>query len=368
MPSAGRISNGAGMQTLLEICDLVKMRKIIISLSVVAAVAAAVIAGTTAFFSDTEQSTGNTFTAGTIDIAVNGQNPWSQSAPFVMADMKPSQVDYTNFTINNVGTNPVNVWKKVSGVVTEENGVNEPEQAYYTANPNENGKSNIDSVIQYDLSVVVKNGSGVAQWNQTLYNMDKTITQINALGGDGTFLGMIPAGWSMDVTESYHMLADTGNWAQSDKMTFNITLTAVQLTGTAILEDKDTSNWRVKSETAPTGTLTYGVKDSKLNFSFTGVAPLNGTGYSLIMYKEPFSTPSDGPGFPRQVIVLASANSDGSGNVNIPLTSTELNSNLLNAKIWLVKSSDLSGSTMNGWNPSAYLFDTGLIDYYDSDL
>ena len=47
------------------------MKKIILSLSVIAAVAAVVVGATTAFFSDTETSTGNTFTAGSIDLKVD---------------------------------------------------------------------------------------------------------------------------------------------------------------------------------------------------------------------------------------------------------------------------------------------------------
>ncbi len=66
------------------------MKKILISLSIVGAVAAIAIGATTAYFSDTETSTGNTFSAGTIDIAVNGQNPWEIQEPFIFADMKPS--------------------------------------------------------------------------------------------------------------------------------------------------------------------------------------------------------------------------------------------------------------------------------------
>ena len=46
-------------------------KKIIISLSVIAAVAAIAIGGTIAYFSDTETSTGNTFTAGEIDLTVD---------------------------------------------------------------------------------------------------------------------------------------------------------------------------------------------------------------------------------------------------------------------------------------------------------
>jgi len=365
------------------------MKKILLSVAIIGAVAAIVVGATTAYFSDTETSTGNTFTAGTIDIAVDDQNPWSQSVPFVLADMKPSQVDYTNFAIKNVGTNPTNVWKKVSGVTVDENGVNEPECVAYggtwTGGTKQNGildidcanydqamiNNKIDEVITYDLSVIVKDNQNQPIWNQTLYNMNKTIAQIDAMGGNGTFLGMIPSGYSMDVTESYHMASSTENWAQSDKMTFNITVTAEQLTGVAILENKDqVAPWRVLGEDAYTGTLTYGVKDSKFNYSFAGVTPLVGTNYSLIVYAEPFSTPA-GNGWPRPVIILGNAMSNGAGNVSIPSTSLELNTNLLNAKVWLVKSSDLTGNTMNTWDSSTEtnsLFDTGLIDYYDADL
>jgi len=46
-------------------------KKILVSLSVIAAVAAVVVGGTVAYFSDTEVSTGNTFTAGTLDLLVD---------------------------------------------------------------------------------------------------------------------------------------------------------------------------------------------------------------------------------------------------------------------------------------------------------
>ena len=47
------------------------MKKILLSVSIIAAVAAVVFGITTAFFSDTETSTGNTFTAGAIDLKID---------------------------------------------------------------------------------------------------------------------------------------------------------------------------------------------------------------------------------------------------------------------------------------------------------
>ena len=49
-------------------------KKILISLCVIGAVAAIVVGGTIAFFSDTETSTGNTFTAGAIDLTVDNES------------------------------------------------------------------------------------------------------------------------------------------------------------------------------------------------------------------------------------------------------------------------------------------------------
>ena len=62
-------------------------KNILISLSVIGAVAAIVIGGTIAYFSDTETSTGNTLTAGVIDIVVDGQNPWNKTYSAAMLDI-----------------------------------------------------------------------------------------------------------------------------------------------------------------------------------------------------------------------------------------------------------------------------------------
>ena len=50
------------------------MKKILISLAIIAAAAAIIVGATTAFFSDTETSTGNTFTAGAIDLKIDNES------------------------------------------------------------------------------------------------------------------------------------------------------------------------------------------------------------------------------------------------------------------------------------------------------
>lgn len=50
------------------------MKKILVSVSIIAAVAAVVVGATTAYFSDTETSIGNTFTAGAIDLGIDNSS------------------------------------------------------------------------------------------------------------------------------------------------------------------------------------------------------------------------------------------------------------------------------------------------------
>jgi predicted ribosomally synthesized peptide with SipW-like signal peptide len=67
-------------------------KKILLSLSVIGTVAAIAIGGTIAYFSDVEESTGNTFTAGTLDllIDIDGVLLPSLNGPiFNLTDMKP---------------------------------------------------------------------------------------------------------------------------------------------------------------------------------------------------------------------------------------------------------------------------------------
>ena len=63
-------------------------KKIIISLSVIGAVAAIAVGGTIAYFSDTETSSGNTFTAGTLNLTVN-TNDGTNTVVFNVSDVKP---------------------------------------------------------------------------------------------------------------------------------------------------------------------------------------------------------------------------------------------------------------------------------------
>ena len=121
-------------------------KKILISLAVIGVVAAIAIGGTIAYFSDTETSTGNTFTAGAIDLKIDnesyvtndagvlvrsGNTSWGLSDLtnqlfFNFADLKPGDIGEDTISIH-VDSN--DAWACMAARITgtPENGVNDPE-------------------------------------------------------------------------------------------------------------------------------------------------------------------------------------------------------------------------------------------------
>lgn len=192
------------------------------ALLIIGVVSAAAGAGTFAFFNDTEVAQNNTFTAGTIDIAVDDQNPWQ--ATYTIGDMKPSFKRWINFTIQNNGTNPTHLYKHLNvtnqsdAIHTEPEDVEDPDGT----------RNDIASVIDYSLRIEVTDENGTAVRNATIFTQTDgvTVTDVNSSWID---LGTLQPGHEMHVTQDYHMQSDVTNWAQGDRMTFDIEVMADQL-------------------------------------------------------------------------------------------------------------------------------------------
>ena len=84
------------------------MKKIIFSLAIIAAVGAIAIGATRAYFSDTETSAGNTFTAGTLSINLYNQNT-TDALQFLLANWAPGDETLVNFDVLNAGSLPINI-------------------------------------------------------------------------------------------------------------------------------------------------------------------------------------------------------------------------------------------------------------------
>ena len=106
-------------------------KKILASVFIIGLLAFGLGYGTYSYFHDTETSTGNVFTAGTIDISIDPTGGQDVVTVDGDVELKPSQIGYTTTVIKNVGTNPCEVWKHITNVDNREHGITEPEQEYY---------------------------------------------------------------------------------------------------------------------------------------------------------------------------------------------------------------------------------------------
>ena len=394
------------------------MKKIILSLAIVAAAAAIVIGGSIAYFSDTETSVGNTFTAGTIDISVAGQNPWNSEYPMVLD--KPCETNYINFTIRNVGENPANVWKRINDVQTDDGDTSycgassEPEYVEGSGTFGEdvcvNGvgpganyieQNNLAAYMIYDMyichGVIGSVGSecpiigdnlaigapdltGSHGWIEIISEDNQVrIDNVNgvwiklddALAKDG----------ALAVSQSYHLMAwdDAGvetitNWAQGDVMTFDIELEARQLTapapesegsGLLALKQKDPATWEFIPSGA-NGTLAYNTSGSTFDYTLNASGLQSITDYCLIYYYDPY--PGSG-GFDIECGIATNDLghiTDHTGNKTIGSIPVSGDNNYpVGAKLWLVPDSDYDqgNDKMNAWVPANYLYEMNLIKY-----
>ena len=193
------------------------IKGILMSLMVIGIAITLLGAGTFSYFSDVETSTGNTFTAGTVDISLNPEAYDGQQVVTVDGDLylKPCQTGYTYTYLTNDGNNPCEVWKHINNVENKENGKVEPEKKYYAAHPGSDTWL-ISDWIHYDMlvyrplgysfegttgvqsvSIDVQDGGGQVTWTidypgeapydapTTEGNGHWTVGLIIALDGDG---------------------------------------------------------------------------------------------------------------------------------------------------------------------------------------
>jgi len=354
-------------------------KKIVKSVLMIGAVLAMVGGATFALFSDTETSTGNTFTAGTIDIAVDDQNPWEREGSFALVDMKPCYTDYIDFTIYNEGNNPANIWKTLKGFETDPGNISEPECVAESGTWDATDKIcsdndpvyNIHAKILYDMQVKLykvdpKTHPDVEPvWWEMIY-VDEDGVTLKSLQGKKMFLGMIPSGWWLEVKQSYHMPDTVGNKYQGDKLTFDIELYAEQLTNTVVLENKEKVDYGNESHTLHDETyaeVTYKVMDRAFAYEISTYSVTPGE-YTLFAWEDAGDWPWD-----NRDNALALANITVAGDTTYS-NSIDLGTSFTNAKIWLVPGTYTPGTKgyKFPWSQDGILFETGLADYYDADL
>lgn len=182
------------------------MRKILIALLGVLLVAALAGAGTFAYFSDTETSTGNSFTAGTLDLTMNS----NQTIPFSFSNMKPGDSGTITYTFTNAGN--IDGYLDLENIsVVDTEGAN-PESETNITDPGDLS-ANMDIAVKLDGNLV---------WSGKLSNWG-TAGSLSDL--------LILAGSTRTLEIAWSVSTGVGNDIQGDVVTAGFTAELAQTAG-----------------------------------------------------------------------------------------------------------------------------------------
>ena len=197
------------------------MKKILISLMAIALVVGLVGAGTMAYFYDTETSTGNVFTAGTLDLKVDG-NDDPAVVSLNISPMAPGATGYNTWAVTNTGNIAGNFTLTVGTISNDPGTTPEPE-----GTPDNGELSGNLMVILFEDT----NNDGVFGTGDTVLYSDGMGGMALLSGMPGTYNPADPAvsgGSTVYITLRYELPTGTGNEVMDDSSTFNITFSLIQ--------------------------------------------------------------------------------------------------------------------------------------------
>ena len=205
-------------------------KKILASMLIIAAASMLIGAGTVAYFSDTETSSGNTFQAGTgpdLELSACGSQPY---LPFNVFDIKPGDSGVADVNVHNSGTVAGWLSMKLINCVNDENELLEPETEAGDTTADEGELDQfLYLVIWFD-----DNNDGVKQpgW-RVLPGGEQPIIEGYFDGlcgikipidGDPTYDKLEP-GMTWTIGIKWSLASEVGNIIQSDSLTFDIEFT-----------------------------------------------------------------------------------------------------------------------------------------------
>lgn len=241
-------------------------KRILLSAGSILFSTALLVGATYAFFTDTETSSGNTFTAGTLDLKVNGvDNP----GPLVQLSAKPSEsVAPVEITLTNTGSNGGVADLHFQNVVNSAGTLTEPEclaeggtwDPTFTPPcqgggwvPNDAVHHQIGLDIGYDLDgngtvdedeyliwtdggIVGTIEAGELSWGDNLdpNNVVASLAELSASPGFdlGPLVAVGPGAGARTLRLSFHLDDEAGNASQGDVSTFDILFTLHQANDT----------------------------------------------------------------------------------------------------------------------------------------
>ena len=198
------------------------MKKILISLLGLILVIGLVGLGVFAYFSDKETSNGNIFTAGTLDLNIDGGN--TNVVKFTVANMRPGNQPKGSYTLANVGT--INGFLDLENIVVAnaENGRLDPE---IEAGDISDDVGELQNVVNLQLFLDYNGDGWISAGDNVFYN-----GLVKNLPGNFELNEPINAGSNVKIVALFDWWSTPNdNQAQSDSMTIDITFELAQTTG-----------------------------------------------------------------------------------------------------------------------------------------
>ena len=195
------------------------MKKLLFSLSVLGITSVLAIGATTAYFSDTETSSANTFTAGTLDLKLDGGD--EDIVKFSITNMRPGNQPKRSFSFMNAGSLSGELILSSAIITDTENGILEPEgDAGDTTDPLGELSTVVNLRIFYDIG---KDG-WISTGDPVVFN-----GKVNTLSTPLTLISNIPSGNEENVVFLFDWwnTADD-NKAQGDDFTLDLAFTLKQ--------------------------------------------------------------------------------------------------------------------------------------------
>jgi predicted ribosomally synthesized peptide with SipW-like signal peptide len=366
------------------------MKTIIKSMALVIGVAAIAGYATYSFYSDTEESKNNTFTAGKLDLLfqkVDGANKTEISGQplFDLGDLKPGDMGEKTVRLA-VDDNPACGSINVNITEDKENTCTEPE-SIDEANCNPNGEGELNDNLNFFV------------WREldcdNKYETGETLLTTGALTGSKTYnIGELPTTHNADICYgiaycfgSFNQETGTcngtsvNNVSQSDSFKGDITIAATQkrnqypegCPGGQVLflenEDRATNPWTPIINDNKFGVLSWqgDGNEFKYNFQAVGLSPTEN--YKLIYAPDPW---------PQSLgslnLKIADFTTDASGNIAAISGTKNLGYDIpssgdanfaIGGKIWLVLAADHDDFKMTAWNPDKYLFEGNVFIHYN---
>lgn len=204
------------------------MKKIFVLLLTIALVVIMVGAAFTAAFSDVEQSSDNTLTAGTLDLKINNKDDATAAIEHMeFANLKPGDKRTQCWNVKNAGSIAGQIWFEVAGVKNLEGDLLEMERA---AGDSTEFDGELGSQISGTWMYKPEGAVDYISWQPRYINNMPGISY-GKPGSDVIQLPVLDSGNFVDIClETEFVEGSNNNLAQNDSLAFDVVFTLNQST------------------------------------------------------------------------------------------------------------------------------------------